>query len=67
NYTIFKAILIFNCINNNYVISDEKLACILYKYCRETGENNLELEKSIYDDFTKVNYNKKVYLLSLVR
>ena len=67
NYTIFKAILIFNCINNNYVISDEKLACILYKYCRYTGENNLELEKSIYDDFTKVNYNKKVYLLSLVR
>ena len=67
NYTIFKAILILNCINNNYVISDEKLACILYKYCRETGENNLELEKSIYSSFAKADYNEKVYLLSLVR
>lgn len=67
NYTIFKAILILNCINNNYVISDEKLACILYKYCRETGENNLELEKSIYNSLAKANYNEKVYLLSLVR
>lgn len=65
NYTIFKAILTLE--YDKAELTDYKLIEIIYKYCRATGENNPQLGKIIYEQFSKCNYNDKVYLISFIR
>ena len=65
NYTIFKAILTLE--YDKAELTDYKLIEIIYKYCRKTGENNPQLDKIIYEQFSKCNYNDKVYLISFIR